>query len=97
MSTNAISFKSCIEELEEAKGRQPPPRRHHYRAAVHLDVMVMISKAARNQVSDPKEVSSTARWRLKEDCLGETRNTSIMTNGISMGCPTTTAEYVTNW
>ena len=78
-----------------ARLRDCAKRNLQCRAAVHLDVMVMISKAARNQVSDPKEASSTARWRLKESCLGETSNTSIMTNGISTGCPTITAKYMT--
>ena len=38
-------------------GQQPPSpgTGHHCRAAVHLDAMVKIPTAARNQMSDPKE------------------------------------------
>ena len=45
------------EELKKQKGQQPPLLGvgHHCRAAVHLDAIVLIPTAARNQVSDPKE------------------------------------------
>ena len=46
-----------VEEAQEMLGQQPPlpGTGHHCRAAVHLDAMVMIPTAARNQVSDPKD------------------------------------------
>ena len=48
-------------------GQQPPlpGMGHHCRAAVHLDAMVMVPTAARNQVSDPRESESVVRLHLQ--------------------------------
>ena len=66
--TFELTRRNCRMQPKKRKklGQQPPlpGTGHHCRAAVHLDAIVQIPTAARNLVSDPKELSQICCTRF---------------------------------